>query len=273
MEEKMSKSMLLHMTQEYLEAITGNDISNLPLSPNVKITENGIQTPMAASCVWGVPRRIPCRQTFVDPKSGTAVFFGIITNTTTEHAGYGAKWWLYVVRLKMEQKLIVEIEEIISENIFAHYEKMPWEIKPNIAFNAVLPSDELSTREEMIAIVNCYWDGVERSIDGLKIPFHPDAIRCECGTVTTDAKNFPNSARGDFTKTKNDSWRWNVLNRRFPVVDEDRGLVVSFADLRMTDLTNPKFMPCIVAEVFKIESGLLKDLNAVFYVGENASDW
>jgi hypothetical protein len=32
-------------------------------------------------------------------------------------------------------------------------------------------------------------------------------------------------------------------------------------------------MPCIVAEAFKMECGLIKKLNAFFYVGENRSDW
>jgi hypothetical protein len=114
---------------------------------------------------------------------------------------------------------------------------------------------------------------VERSQNGFDMPFHPDAIRTECGTRTTDAKNFPNSARGDFTKVKNDGWRWRVINRRYPVLDTDRGLAISIADLGMTDQTNPNFEPCIVAEVFKIESGLIKNLNAFFYVGENRSDW
>ena len=273
MEKKAVKRMLLEITLEYLEAITNNDISRLPLSPRIKVTNNGIKTNIAASCVWGSPRRIPYRQTFVDPEAGGAVFYGVITNTTTVHAGFAEKWWLYALRIKVEQGLITEIEEIISDNTFAHYEKKPWELSPNIAFNCILPLDERSTREELKSIVDDYWNAVERSIDGFKMPFHPDAVRSECGTITTDAKNFPNSARGDFVKTKNEGWRWDVLNRRFPIVDIERGLVVSFADLRTTDLTNPQFLPCIVAEIFKIENGLLKGLFAFFYVGENCSDW
>jgi hypothetical protein len=273
MDKITEKSLLLKTTLEYLEAITNNDITLLPLSPHVKITNNGIQAKIGTSNIWGLPRRIPFRQTFVDPETGSAVFFGIITNTTTIHAGFEAKWWRYVVRLKVEQSLITEIEEIIFDSIFTHYETNPWELRPNIAFNYVLPIDERSTRDELISLVDCYWNAVERSIDGFSIPFHPDAIRNECGTITTDAKNFPNSARGDFTKAKNEGWRWDVLNRRFPVVDVDRGVVVSIVDLTTTDKTNPNFLPCIVAEIFKIENGLLKNLFAFFYIGDNRSDW
>jgi len=267
------KNILLKMVLEYVEAITNNDLSRLRLSANLKVTSNGVQTPLGESDIWGSPRRIPFRQTFVDPETGNGIFFGIITNTTTVHAGFEAKWWRYVVRLKLDNDVISEIEEIYFDNIFAHYETNPWDITPNLSFNFVIPKDEQSDHDELVSIVNCYWDAVERNLDGFLLPFHPDARRNECGTITTDAKNFPNSARGDFTKAINDGWRWDVVNRRFPVVDIDRGLVVSIADLTTTEKTNPNFLPCIVAEIFKIENGLIKDLFAFFYVGENQSDW
>ena len=268
-----NKNTLLKMVLEYVEAITNNDLSRLNLSPDLKVTSNGVRSPLGSSDIWGSPRRIPFRQTFVDAETGNGIFFGVITNTTTDHVGFEAKWWRYVVRIKLEQDQIAEIEEIYFDSIFSHYETNPWEITPNPSFRFILPNDEQSGRDDLISIVNCYWDAVERNYDGFSLPFHPDAKRNECGTITTDSKNFPNSARGDFTKVINEGWRWDVVNRRFPVVDIDRGLVVSIADLSTTEKTNPKFMPCIVAEIFKIENGLIKDLFAFFYVGENQSDW
>ncbi len=270
---EMGKKALLGIVLEFLESITGDDRSRLPLAEGLRVTTNGLDAKLAESVVWGPARRIPYRQTFVDAEAQAAVFFGVITNTSTQHVGYGAKWWLYAVRLRIADGAIAEVEEIISENTFAHYEKMPWDLAPNAALNDVLPDDERSSREELVGAVESYWNGVERSADGYGIPFHPDAIRSECGTITTDAKNFPNSARGDFIEAKNAGWSWSVDNRRYPVIDVQRGIVVSFADLRMTDRTNPMFAPCIVAEIFKIESGLLKYLQAFFYVGQNTSSW
>jgi len=267
------KETLLIIGCEFLEAITSNDLSRLPLSSRIRVTENGKEVKLGAGAIWGAPRRIPCRQTFVDPQTESVVFFGVVTNTSTVHSGLPAIWWLYSARIRIENAQIVEIEEIITDHIFAHYDKKPWEITPNAAYRCVLPEDERVSREEMMAIVECYWNAVERSIDGYSLPFHPDAVRSECGTVTTDALNFPNSARGDFIKASNAGWRWDVLNRRYPIVDVERGVVVSFAELRMTENTNPDFLPCIVAEAFKIESGLIKDLNAMFYAGENQANW
>jgi len=271
--KRLHKKELLKIMLEYLEALVNNDISRLTLSPDIKVTDNGIVKEIASSCIWGQAKRMPYRQTFIDPETESAVFFGVLTNTTTEHVGDRAKWWLYVARLKVVNGLITEIEEIIRDQIFAHYENMPWELKPSRSFDSVLPQDEQIGKGEMIEAVESYWNAVERSIDGYQLPFHPDAIRTECGTVTTDAKNFPNSARGDFIKSQNQGWRWNVINRRYPVIDVQRGVIVSFADLRKTSSTNPKFLSCIVAEAFKIENGLIKELNAFFYAGEQSSSW
>jgi hypothetical protein len=273
MSGKTTKRRLLEIMTEYLEAITDNDTSRLPLAKGVKITDNGIKTKLASSEVWGTPRRIPYRQTFVDPQTGSAVFFGIVTNTNTRHAGYKAKWWFYLLRIKVENDLITEIEEITNDNIYHHYETYPWEMTPTPAFRYVLPEDERTSREEMIAIVDNYWDAVERNGDPFSVPFHPDMQRNESGTITTNTKNFPNSSRGDFTKTANKGWRWDIRKRRFPIVDVQRGLLISFVDLKCTEETNPDFVPCILAEIFKIESGHLRDLLAFFYVGDNDSDW
>lgn len=273
MEIKYSKMKLYEIALEYLEAITSNDIARLPLAKNVRVTENGILTSAGVGIVWGRSHRIPSRQTFVDPDTGAIVFFGVITNSSMKHTGVMDKWWLYTVRLQIENGLITEIEEIVADNIFAHYETKPWEIAPKAAFRYVLPKDEQVSREELKKAVECYWNAVERSADGYSLPFHPDAVRTECGTITTDSKNFPNSARGDFLKASNAGWRWDVLNRRYPIIDVERGVVVSFAELRMTEETNPDFLPCIVAEVFKIECGLISELNAFFYSGENRANW
>ena len=267
------KNRLLRTVLEYAEAVTGNDPAAVLSAPDVRVTCNGSLSEIGKSPIWGSPRRIPYRQTFVDPETRSAVFFGIITNTTTVHAGFGEEWWLYAVRLKTNGEAVTEVEEIINANTFAHYETKPWEMRPNAVFGQVLPEDERLGSEDLKAVVEAYWNAVERSVDGHQVPFHPDAVRRECGTVTTDAKNFPNSARGDFINVSNVGWRWDVANRRYPVVDVTRGVVVSFADLRMSGGTNPDFLPCIVAEAFKIENGLIKALDAFFYPGTGDSNW
>ena len=73
---------LLQVMFEYTEAITDNDISKLALSPKVRATDNGTETPLGKGEVWGPARRLPYRQVFVDPLTGAAVFYGVVTMST-----------------------------------------------------------------------------------------------------------------------------------------------------------------------------------------------
>jgi hypothetical protein len=270
---EMSRKKLLDITAEYLEAITDNDTSRLPLAKNLKVTDNGKKAKIASGDVWGTPRRIPFRQTFVDPQMGEAVFFGVVTNSTTAHGSVWEEWWYYLLRLKIEDNLIAEMEEIYFNKKPAHFTTYPWEMRPNRAFDFILPPDEQAGRAELINIVDAYWDANERSIDVTTVPFHPDMQRSELGTITTNAKNFFNSSRGDFTKEQNAGWQWEIVNRRYPIVDTQRGLVVSFVDFKNKDETNPDFSPAILAEVFKIECGHIRDLFALYCPGLDDSGW
>ena len=73
---------LLQVMFEYTEAITDNDISKLPLSPKARATNNGTDTALGKGDIWGPARRLPYRQVFVDPVTGAAIFYGVVTMST-----------------------------------------------------------------------------------------------------------------------------------------------------------------------------------------------
>ena len=50
---------LLQVMFEYTEAITDNDLSKVPLSPKVRATNNGTETPLGKGDIWGAARRLP----------------------------------------------------------------------------------------------------------------------------------------------------------------------------------------------------------------------
>ncbi|HET7132978.1 MAG TPA: hypothetical protein VFJ95_12055, partial [Gammaproteobacteria bacterium] len=112
---------LLGFLTEYTEALTDNSIARLRLAPNVRVTSNGSVVTMGKGEVWGPGRRLPYRQAFVDPVTGAAVFYGIVTNVVRPaRAGASAEdapahWWFYVARLKVEGARITQIEEISYE--------------------------------------------------------------------------------------------------------------------------------------------------------------
>ncbi len=114
---------LLAFLTEYTEAITDNNLARLAVAPTVRVTSNGQVAELGKGQVWGAGRRLPYRQTFVDPLSGAAVFYGVVT-TASRPARGGAKpagdaaqehSWFYVVRLRVELQRITEVEEVSYE--------------------------------------------------------------------------------------------------------------------------------------------------------------
>ena len=104
---------LLVFLTEYTEAITDNNLARLAVAPTVRVTSNGQVVELGKGQVWGAGRRLPYRQAFVDPFSGAAVFYGIVTSTSRPARG-GARpagdatpehSWFYVVRLRVELQL------------------------------------------------------------------------------------------------------------------------------------------------------------------------
>jgi len=78
-----SRRCLLEMLTTYTEALTDNNTSRLAVSPNVRVTGNGVVTQLGKGEVWGSVKRIPFRQALVDPVTGAAGFYGVLTNTPT----------------------------------------------------------------------------------------------------------------------------------------------------------------------------------------------
>ena len=78
--EQCSRRCLLEILTDYTEALTDNDISRLVVAKDLRVTSNGEVATLGDGQVWGDGRRLSYRQTFVDPLTGAAVFYGVVTN-------------------------------------------------------------------------------------------------------------------------------------------------------------------------------------------------
>ncbi|MEO7018471.1 MAG: hypothetical protein ABI130_00285 [Leifsonia sp.] len=261
---------LLIIAERYLDVLIRGGIDSLPLAASLRSTSNGRVTQLGSGEVWGRATRIPARQTFVDPETGGIAFFGVLTNATSAHASLVRRTWFYSVRLAVRDGQIREVEEISFEGTWAHYSADPGSVEMDPRFEAVLPLEELSSREELERIVEVYCAAVARTGSGEAVAFHPDARRTELGQPTTDDWNFPHSARGDFS---DEGWRWQVSNLRSPVVDVARGVIVSIFALQLDEESNPLFSPTLVMEAFKIENGLIRRMFAVYHAGTGDDGW
>lgn len=253
---------LLRTLTEYTEAITDNDTSRLTLSPALKATFNGTEGALGKGDIWGSNRRLPYRQAFVDPVTGSAVFYGVVTEGTRgRDAPAQPRWWFYVARLKVAGGKITEIEEIAYEKPAGGFGADPADLHlPDRIFDTVLPADERSTRKQLFHIADLYFSAVSHQVDYHQVPWHPECQRVEIGTFTVNAPGTSGSCGGEF---KTPSVKWNVINRRFYVADVARGVVLAVGNFT-TPPEYPKNNGSVVMEVFKVQDGMVRHISAFF---------
>ena len=249
---------LLHTLTEYTEAVTDNDSARLPLAKSVRATFNGVEGALGKGEVWGAGRRLPYRQAFVDPATGSAVFYGIVSTATRTDKG---RWWFYVARLKVKDRKITEIEEIAYEKPEGGFGADPATLTlPDRIYDTLLPADERSTRKELFAIADKYFSAVSHQVDYHDVPWHPECQRVEIGTFTVNATGTPGSCGGEF---KTPSVKWTVINRRFYIADVERGVVLAVGNFT-TPPEYPKNNGSVVMEVFKVQDGMIRHISAFF---------
>lgn len=270
---------LLAFLTEYTEALTDNSIARLAVAPTVRVTSNGSVVELGKGQVWGLGRRLPYRQTFVDPVTGAAFLYGIVTNAIrsarpgaqADVDGAPEHWWYYVVRLKIERRRITEIEEVAYEPPQGGFGADPATLTlPDRIFDVWLPPSERVSRDELFAIANKYFDAVSHRIDYHDVPWHPECQRIELGVFTVNSARSPGSCGGEFQIP---SVKWNVENRRFYVADVERGVVLAIGNF-MTPAEFPNNNGSVVFEVFKVQDGMIRHIHAFFRGnGQAKSGW
>lgn len=260
---------LLGVLTAYTEALTDDDTSHLAVSASLRVTSNGSVVELGKGQVWGTGRRLPYRQAFVDPVTGAAVFYGIVTNAIRsarpgarqKAAGAPEHWWFYVARLRVEDRHITEIEEVSYEPPKGGFGADPASLHlPDRIFDAVLPADERSTRAELFHVADLYFDAVSQKIDYHRVPWHPECERVELGVFTVNSERSPGSCGGEFQIP---SVKWNVENRRFYIADEARGLVFAIGNFT-TPPEYPNNNGSVVFELFKVQDGMIRQIQAFF---------
>lgn len=251
-----SRRCLLEFLQTYTEGLLDNDTSRIKVSPSLRVTSNGVDVQLGKGEVWGLAKRMPYRQAFVDPVTGAAIFLGTVTNAPTSAA---ERWWFYMVRLKVVAKQVTEIEEISYDGMLRRTPASKLSQADRI-YDAVLPADEQVSRAELIATANQYFDVVSGTLDYHDAPWHPECSRLEDAVLTVNQPESPGSCAGEF---ENPRIRWIVKNRRIYIADVERGIVVAVANF-----TSPPEYPnnnaSVVFEVFKIQDGLIRHIEAMF---------
>jgi hypothetical protein len=231
-----NRACLEDVVNQYLAALSAKDPKRLPLSADVRYTENDQLMEIGDGFWKTVEGPGNYKHIFADPEFGQVVFMG-----TMHEAG---KPLLMSLRLRIQLGRITEVESIYFRqggggpaNIAA-LDKPDY--KPeDMWFKSISPAQRLS-RQEMISIADAYFSGLEKN-DGKGVngtgtyPFTNDCDRIENGSHTTNVPrpaNEPKDAINGFALDCMSQFKLGyyfvvqaIHDRRYPLVDAERGVV------------------------------------------------
>ena len=282
---RCDRDCLIGISDQYLDALAARDAKRLTLATaNVKYTENG-QRLLLGDGLWN---SITARGTYVlhvaDQTAGQ-----IVTIATLRENGTPL---IVAVRLKVDNRRLSEIETIVarSEGGAKNLETMG---KPREAFSRPTPAANRMSRSELVRVANMYFSGMQLNDGKGKYPFADDCDRIENGSRSTNAPGRGGQARPDPKTSTSYSGMWScreqfesglihfvsrIRDRRYLAVDEERGLVMAFAffdhdagpsrnfvtpDGRKVTAGPVQPWTWMIAEVFKVENGLLHEIEAI----------
>jgi hypothetical protein len=268
------RACLTGTVDQYLAALVAHDPGRLPLRHDARFTENG-QTLRLGDGLWGTAEGLgDYKLYFADPAAGQVGFFG-----TVRESGRLA---LLALRLKVVGKKITEVESLVARSSGGGGLGRFEDLKDKPIFHEKLAPAERRSREELVAIANSYFEGLEQAT-GKITPFDPHCTRIENGAVTANNPAAPNAmgklSCGAQFDTGFSPFITEVRGRRYPVVDEDYGLVyalVSFdhsgriKSVKLTDGSTLKVPPpfdapysFLIGELFKVKAGRITQIEAV----------
>jgi len=288
------RACLESFVDQYMDALIAHDPKKLPLTPRLKMTENG-QRLEPGDGFWRTATAKGTYRLFVDdPEQSTVAFLG-----TMREAGIPVA---VAIRMKVANGQIPEIETFVVRNqeAAANLEKL----------GASTPSSApKASRQELTRTVDLYFAGLEKNDGRGNYPFADDCNRFENGRQTTNNPNLrmaslfatapagpgrggrgappppppdPSDAARLGCKEQFQSGYFHfvtrVRDRRVVSVDADRGLVFAFVfydyaagksrAYKLADgqeVTNgpPRPWTWERAEVIQIDTGKIRQIQAI----------
>ncbi|WP_404714092.1 hypothetical protein [Sphingomonas sp. MMS24-J13] len=285
------RSCLEGFMTAYLGAIVAHDPARIHAVPNVKYTENQALVPIGEG-LWKSLRAIGTYRILAsDIRNQQIAFMG--------NAQIASGWTMLTVRLRIQDGRISEIEAIApgaaaSAGTFDLSSGAGKLTLARPAFATALRPEERRDRSQIIQAADLHYVGIERG-NGDIVPFDNDCIKVENGIqlirnpafpspgVSPSGKPVPNftamSCRDQFN-----THIWDtdtITDRRYPVVDEERGIVVAFAMYNQyvkgpcanvvdygticpKQTTKPYSLA--MAEAFKVRGGFIEEVESIFTV-------
>lgn len=248
---------LRSLADRYIESLVRHGPQVLPLSPVVRFTENGKVLQIGQGAWRTVGGTAGYRAYVADPETGQVAAHALLTERGDSV--------LLMLRLKVFNREITEIETFVVH----HGETGDWAperlASTTPVYDQVVPAGERQSRAELLRITDSYFTALQTqgTPDYRPAPFAPGANRFENGLKATNDSSaqvplFRMTAAEQFDRGMFRGRR--VEDRRYPVVDVERGTVLAIVTFRMPQ---PGSSVLLLSELFKIGNGKIQEIRAV----------
>jgi len=276
------RQCLYGFVDQYLAALVARDPARLPWAKNVKFTENNVELQLGDG-LWGtITAKGADDLRAADPENGQVAYYGVVDERGTQS--------FLALRMRIVDHQVSEVETIVDRKGYGPGPfGDPATLKPVPVLLEDVPPEHRRPRERLISLADGYFNTLQLNDGAIFTQFADDCSRRENGVWTAndphpEANTNSNlSAYGKISceqgfKLGNYRWDDRLRARRFPLVDEEKGLVLAggFIDHAGTLVTytttdgvkhdSPMKSPhsfCFL-EMFKVVDGKIRHAEAMF---------
>ena len=250
------RECLRGMVTELLYALVDHDTSKLPVTDNLRVTEDGIEKPLAkVGLVKTVTKLRGYRQDVIDQRAGQSIAAVVV-----EESGAPV---ILVVRARVQGEKISELELVATRS---RAEGLSFTIDtlnaPSKEMSFVPRPSQLATRKQAIEIALHYPKGLNsaETFAAVGTPFAPGARRVENGAVMAGPDCvFSPTCKDIATQSLAIFKRLGHVTVRSIYVDERMGIVA----LRLSwNVRGPGSDKLTAFELFKIYGGQIHKVEA-----------
>jgi hypothetical protein len=256
--------------QNYLDAMVKHDPSKAPLAKSIRYTENAVDV-RPGEGLWKSNTRLGrAQRIYVDAVQGQVGFFGLIEEKEAPA--------IVALRLKVVDRKVTEAEIIVGRKGVSLY--APDNVIEFAPSDKPIDTTLRSTREQMIKAADSYFDGAQSQNPAIVLQ-KPGCDRFENGVKMT---NRAGTGAGGVAVNRDCAGTLEnakqiaaVVNRRYPVVDEEAGVVMGTAMFNRppgAKRNDGTLWPrLLLTEFFPIEKGVFTSIHAaMFYLPADAVD-
>lgn len=272
------RACLYGLADQYMSKLLTKEPKGLPLAKGVRFSENFVEMPLGEGA-WNTADALGPHFKLADVPQGQVAWLG-----TIDERGIKA---VYGMRIRVKDRQIVEVETVISRRgVTTPYGDPDTYSVPSVMTQEVAP-EKRRWRERMVTIADGYFDTLQLNDGVLFTQFTPDCSRRENALWTASDPNpkadGPLSQFGKLTCEQGftmGNYRWDdrLRDRRYPLIDEELGVVLSTAfidhagllqtyetaDGKMQNSNQKSPHSFGMMEMFKIVDGKIRHAEAVF---------